>query len=309
MPDNLLLVILTFFSVLVLTILLMVRFFITKYPRSPVFWKRSDYVYFLAAIVGASLGIVGQVSSVLQSELVGLRIERNDLNSAILPTMRSFSDACRRQAETEEHLEQMERDRREGVLGPGPGTLGKSEFKFPGYDIYLAPSDDECVYISTAFATLSMKFPENRRLAEALAEALPADEATRQLEKLASLVDNSIHDCAPFNLPRSSDPHSQYSIQLFGPSERIATLCREINKITDRLSYLRSLDPLQGFWPVFLGFAFGVRLARVHAEVKEALANEGHAATPSRLAVIPKLTASACSWIQQQLRAGFQRLH
>jgi hypothetical protein len=40
-------------------------------------------VYFIAAIIDAPFGIIGQVSNVLKNAIVGLRIEKNDLNSSL----------------------------------------------------------------------------------------------------------------------------------------------------------------------------------------------------------------------------------
>jgi hypothetical protein len=129
MSANLSVTILIFSVALVLTVGALVYLFVRKYPGSSVFWKRSDYVYFVAAIAAATLA-----SSDLQGETMQLKIERNNLVGRIANSLLLFQDICRRSAE--ERLDWLG-----GVIRPeSPGDFPR----------YAPPAEIECRHVEDA---------------------------------------------------------------------------------------------------------------------------------------------------------------
>lgn len=264
--SNLPLTIAVFSATLLVTLSLLIYLLVWKFPRSLVFWKRSDYVYFATAILAATLAFVNQSSDTLQNQIVQLKVERNNLASRIANNLMSFQEGCRRRVE-------LEWEYRGGVVrSPRP-----REFLLPA-----PPTEKECLYVEEAIIA-SLGFTDDEML-------------------------NWTGPCVPHEFPHLSNEYSLYEYQLAGPSGLVATICEEIAQKDQRLSYVRWLDPFQGFWPAFLGFAFGIRLARVHAEVKDALAKEGHVSKPSHVAIIAKRIALAYSQMRQRLRDSFRTL-
>jgi hypothetical protein len=62
--------ILIFLASLVLTVSVLIYLFLWKCLLSSVWWKRSDYVYFVSTIIAAILIIINTSSNRLQSELL-----------------------------------------------------------------------------------------------------------------------------------------------------------------------------------------------------------------------------------------------
>jgi hypothetical protein len=110
--------IIAFAAALCLTFFALSYLLVEKWPRSTVFWRRSDYVYFAAAILAATLGILEQSARELEDQIVQASIERNEIASGIGTRLVVFDEECHVQADRLAR----ERERRDGIIRPDEDT-------------------------------------------------------------------------------------------------------------------------------------------------------------------------------------------
>ena len=236
--------------------------------RSPVFWKRTDYAYFLFAILGGTAAVadIAVNSWTKQAE----QIRANIINETIrmqdyLSTASLFCDK-----QKEQDKERAKRGR--VVIDPDSlGLLiGESGFRFGE----LHP--DECPTIAGIVEDI-----RNNRLKDVV--LYDPEYKSRDDRTIIGFGDTPFDDVFIDNTGKMRVSRRQTPLMrliLLGVSQIADERAKQFT-INEQLSSLSYLSILKSLSPLLLGLGIGIRLARTHHDVK---AEERKAVTEANVA-------------------------
>jgi hypothetical protein len=269
---------------LVLVLLLAIIIFVYVHPKPPVFWKRSDYVYFGFSIIGAILGLTDLTIKEWQKEVHDNQIRRSTVIMRLISGTGSVLQSCEKITDVEKLREQYSREMKQGILRDLNRPTGF-------YDMILSDSIKNLYFYSKEECSLTQKI-----VAPAIGSLQPrAFKAESILDiytvSMCELIVNKA-ECDELlfkdNIPASSDlmkiklsdfqgggnahltsPSSVYSTLVYSPLKEIAVYNEQEHILSDKIKDFAWMHKIRSFWPILFGIGLAVRLAKIHAEVKD----------------------------------------
>jgi hypothetical protein len=110
-------------------------------PRSQIFWKRADYMYFGFAVAGVALGITESTRNYLRLEVESAFARRTELHRGLFVEIYTAQKQCEGYESAKEGERQQEIDTRFGIIRPLEDLEYKGEKPFEFAPWYITDRD------------------------------------------------------------------------------------------------------------------------------------------------------------------------
>lgn len=224
--------------------------FVYKWPRKSLFWKKTDYFYYLLGVAGILLGLADSFRQEIQREISGVEMQLESDYRSLYIEVNSALSSC----ETYEHANRLQEqeadDERHGIKRwqdePSTrGFLSEKEFTaFGGLPLYL--TSDDCV----------------------VADALYHQVLSKQTPIAENLLSEWLPDIFRDPLMDNCDIHSKWARDICNLLRTTEALDAHGVGLANQYIKLNWVQKFSDYWKLLLALALGLRISKVYAEVK-----------------------------------------